>query len=120
MIRTYVLPVLAAAGAAFAIITVALGSRPPAVAAPVADPAQAPFDSYVAGAGIVEAASQNIAIGSPLSRLVLEVPVKVGAEVKAGDPLFRLDDRDLQAALAVRRAEREIAAARIAEAEAAA
>src|SRR5262245_29958053 len=119
MIRKYVLPVLAVAGALFATLTVAAGSRPAPVAAPVAAPAQAPYDSYIAGAGIVESASQNIAIGSPLSRLAVEVAVAADAKVKAGDPLFRLDGRDLEASLSIRQAERQVAAARIAESEAA-
>ncbi len=36
--------------------------------------------------------------------IVVEVMVKVGQQVKAGDPLFRLDDRELKAELAVRQA----------------
>ena len=36
--------------------------------------------------------------------IVVEVPVTVGQKVKAGDPLFRLDDRELKAELEVRKA----------------
>jgi len=104
MTRILLLPMLALAGAAFAVATVAAGSQPAPVAQPVADPSRPPFESYIAGAGILEAMGRNVAIGSPLSRLVLEVCVKVGDEVEAGAPLFRLDDRDTKAELAVRRA----------------
>ena len=58
----------------------------------------------MAGAGIVEPETENISIGSPLPGVVVEVNVKVGQKVKAGDPLFRLDDRQLKAELAIRKA----------------
>lgn len=103
MLRILLLPLLALGGAAFAILTVAAGSQPVPVAQPVADPSRPPFETYIAGSGLLEAMDRNVAIGSPLARLVLEVGVKVGDEVEAGAPLFRLDDRDLKAELAVRR-----------------
>lgn len=104
MIRKYVLPLIALAGAIFAIVSVVAGSKPAPVAPPVVQPAQAPFKSYIAGAGLIEASTENIAVGTPLSGIVSAVHVKVGAKVKGGDPLFKLDDRDLQAELAVRKA----------------
>ena len=65
------------------------------------------------GFGIVEAQRENIPIGSTVPGAVLEVYVdgrpgfdpphkKVGDRVKRGDPLFRIDDRDLTAELKVR------------------
>src|SRR5262245_44171845 len=113
MIRKYVLPALALAGALYAASIVAAGSQPAPVAQPVTDPAQAPFAAYIAGSGIVEAASRNIAIGAPVGRLVAEVPVKVGDRVPAGAPLFRLESRILEADLGVRRAELATARARL-------
>ncbi|HZE96989.1 MAG TPA: secretion protein HlyD [Planctomycetota bacterium] len=103
MLRIILLPVLALAGAAFAIVTVAAGSQPAPVAQPIADPARPPFATYIAGSGILEAMNRNVAIGAPLARLVLEVNVKVGDDVAAGAPLFKLDDRDTRAELAVRK-----------------
>ena len=114
MSRKLILPSLAAFGLVFAVSTIAAGSRPPLVADPVADPARTPFSQFIAGAGIVEPSSRSIAVGSPLSRLVAGVPVKVGDEVKAGDPLFRLDDRDLRGELAVRTASLAAAQAKLA------
>lgn len=111
MIRKYVLPLIAAFGLAFAIVSVVRGSQPVPAAAPVAEPAKAPFASYVAGAGIIEASTENIAIGSPVPGIVTKVNVKVGDVVEVGDVLFEIDDRDL-------RAQRLPAAARVAEAEA--
>lgn len=75
---------------------------------PAADPpyapAESPFRGRVAGLGIVEAGSQNIAVGTPASGLVCQVFVTVGQSVKAGEPLFRLDTRSLEAELRVREA----------------
>jgi HlyD family secretion protein len=102
MIRKYVLPFLAVAGVAFALWTVVTSSQPIPAALPVALPSQAPFASFVAGAGIVEASTENIAIGTPVSGVVTEIFVTVGRAVTAGDPLFKLDDRNLRAELAVR------------------
>ena len=56
---------------------------------PPIQPAANPFPNTVAGAGMVEPETENISIGSPLPGIVVEVMVKVGQQVKAGDPLFR-------------------------------
>src|SRR5277367_1734087 len=69
---------------------------------PPRTPARTPFAHSIAATGILEPASQNIAVGSALPGVVLEVYVpveRVGARVKAGDPLFHVDDRHLQAQL---------------------
>ncbi|BBL72627.1 efflux RND transporter periplasmic adaptor subunit [Methylogaea oryzae] len=93
MLRKYLLPALALAGFLFGIITVVQGNQPQPPSQPVVQPPAAPFASFIAGAGIVEARNRNIQIGTPLSGVVTEVAVKVGDRVKAGDLLFRLDDR---------------------------
>src|SRR5436190_2153433 len=118
MIGKILVPILALAGAGYAILTVAIGSQPAPVAKPVADPSRPPFETYIAGSGILEAVGQNIAIGSPLPRLALEVNVKVGDEVDEGAPLFRLDARDLQAEAGVWKADLQVAEAEVASAEA--
>jgi HlyD family secretion protein len=114
MLRMILLPLIGLAGAGFAIFVVASGSQPAPVAKPIANPSKPPFESYLAGAGIIEAMDRNVAIGAPLPRLVLEVNAKVGDDVEAGAPLFRLDDRDLRADLAVRKAALESAEAKLA------
>src|SRR5262245_49378516 len=61
---------------------------------PPASPARSPFGKSVAASGIIEPSTENIAIGSALSGVILEVYVpveEVGQRVKAGDPLFRVD-----------------------------
>lgn len=114
----YTLPILAAAGFLFAAYSVVSSNKPVPVAPAVAPPASAPFKSFIAGAGIVEPKSQNIAIGTPLSGIVKTVAVKVGDKVKAGAPLFYLDDRDTRAELAVRLADLAKARAGVGEAQA--
>src|SRR5512146_2229445 len=104
MIRKYLLPIIAIFGLLFAIYVVALGARPVPSASAVAQPGIAPFASYVAGAGIIEASTENIAIGTISPGVVTQVFIKPGDAVKAGDPLFKVDDRNLVAELAVRQA----------------
>ena len=104
MIRKYVLPLIALAGLVFALISVKRGSVAAPVAEPVAQPSRAPFESYVAGAGIIEASTENIAIGTPVGNIVTDVFVKVGDRVKAGAPLFQLRDSITAAELEVRKA----------------
>src|SRR5256885_15207634 len=104
MIPRYILPAVAIIGAIFAVMFVRAGSKPVPASQPIAQPAQAPFDSYIAGAGIVESSTENIAIGTIVPGVVTDVFVKVGDSVKAGQRLFKIDDRDLQADLLVRQA----------------
>ncbi|HXJ34807.1 MAG TPA: efflux RND transporter periplasmic adaptor subunit [Candidatus Eisenbacteria bacterium] len=117
MIRKYMLPVLAVVGVAFAVATVVRGNQPKPVAEPVAQPARAPFESFVAGSGIIEASTENIAVGTPVSGIVMEIYVKWGDHVRAGDPLFKIDDRDLQANLLVAEANVKEAEANLAQAK---
>ncbi|MGL4400547.1 MAG: HlyD family secretion protein [Luteolibacter sp.] len=84
-----------------------LGGDPPVM------PPSKPFEQSVAATGILEALSENIAIGVPLPGLVTEVFVKVNDTVKKGQPLMRLDDRDLRAEQLSTQAEQEISRAQI-------
>src|SRR5712691_11607112 len=99
MIRKYVLPLLAIAGLAIAVAMVITGNRAAPDAQTVLQSANAPFTSYIFGPGIVEASTENIAIGTPVSGIVTAVYVKWGDRVKSGAPLFKVDTRDLQAQL---------------------
>src|SRR2546421_8723938 len=113
MFRKYLLPALAVLGVVFAIFSVVTGQRQTPPAQPVTQPAQPQYQSYVAGAGIVEAATENIAVGTLVPGVVTEIFVKIGDQVKAGSPLFRIDDRDLRAELVVRQAALASARARV-------
>ena len=65
MIRKYVLPLLAIVGLAIAVAMVISGNRAAApTAQTVVQSANAPFTSYIFGPGIVEASTENIAIGT--------------------------------------------------------
>jgi HlyD family secretion protein len=104
MITRYLLPVLALAGLVFAVIMAVRAEAPQPVAAAIADPARPPYDAYVAGAGLIEARTENVAIGTPVAGLVTAVHVTVGDSVGRGNVLFEIDDRALAAELLVARA----------------
>ena len=113
LLGKFLLPLLAVAFLAFAILHVVQASQTSADPPPPAEPPRTPFGHTVAGAGLVEAETENISVGSALAGVVLEVYVpveKVGQRVKAGDLLFRVDDRHLKAQLAYQEA--TVAAAR--------
>lgn len=101
----HTLPILAATGFLFASYTVISSNQPVPIAPALVEPASAPFANFIAGAGIIEPKNENIAIGSPLARLVSKVAVKVGDKVNAGTALFYLDDRETRAELAQRQAD---------------
>jgi RND family efflux transporter MFP subunit len=118
MLTRYILPGTALCGALFAVLFVHAGSKAMPTSQPVADPARAPFASSIAGAGLVEASTENIPVGTLVGGVVSEIYKHVGDRVKAGDALFRIDSRDLEAELAVRRAALESAKASATAAEA--
>lgn len=107
MFNKYLLPVIAMAGLAFAIFyTVVQARQSPGAAEPLVPPPSRPSKTRViAGAGLIEAQKENIPIGTNVPGVVWEVFVKKGDFVRAGDPLFRIDDRDVRAELKVREAE---------------
>src|SRR6266850_1098035 len=101
--RRFILPligILAAAWAAYAIVhtTTHRESTIPPSPPPVSD-----FRDTVAAVGLVEASTENIAIGTSLSGIVPKVFVGAGDAVRAGDPLCEVDTRQLRAELDVRR-----------------
>ncbi len=113
MIRKYVLPVLALFGVLFGVFMVRVGARKQPVAPAVVRPSYAEYRSEVAGAGIFESSTENIAVATPVPGVVTGLSVKVGDEVKAGQPLFKLDDRNLQASLLVQTAAIDSARAKL-------
>lgn len=115
-ISRVVLPVLALSmgGLGFYHVKHESQSAPPA--APPEYPARSPYEDGIAASGVVEARSENIAVGAALSGLVLEVYVpseRVGTVVKAGQALFRVDDRHLKSQLKVAEAQLAMADARL-------
>lgn len=72
---------------------------------PLSEPPRHAYAHAIAAAGLVEARTENIKVGSPVPGVVTEVLVAVGSRVQAGDPLFRIDDRQILAELQVREAQ---------------
>lgn len=116
MVRKYIVPLVALAGLVFAIVTVLRGDKTRPPVAPVSNPPRSPYHSSVAGSGIVEANTESISIGTQISGIVSRIFVAVGSNVKAGDPLFTIDERPIQAELATRRAAVQVAEAQLADA----
>ncbi len=104
MITRFLLPLVAVGLLVFAVVHVLDARRPdPKAAAPI-EPAHAPYANAVAGSGVVESETENIAIGSPVPGVVVKVLAKVGGKVQPGTELFELDDRQLRSELNFRQA----------------
>src|SRR5262245_14409829 len=116
MIHKYVTPILAVAGVGFGLATVLNGNKVIPPAPPVAEPSQAPYASFVAGSGIVEASTENIAIGTEIAGVVSKIYIEIGSHVKAGEPLFTIDNRAARAEVAQRQAGVQVASASLAQA----
>ena len=102
--KKYIVPIIAGLGLLLAIYMIIRGNKPVPPAMPVAQPAVSPYETFIAGAGIIEAETENISIGSTVAGIVTDIYVKPGKSVTKGQPLFKIDDRDLQAQLAVQKA----------------
>lgn len=102
----------------FAVAHVVRARTPRDMLPPPEPPARSTFTEAVGAVGLVEASSENIAVSTPVPGLVVAVLVKAGDRVAAGQPLFTLDDRDLQAELGVRRAALAVARQRLARLQA--
>src|SRR4051812_41987481 len=102
MITKYVIPSLAVIMLTFAGVYVVQNRVTWPNVPPPTELPSAPYDYTVAGAGLVEAETENISIGSSIPAVVVEVYGAVGRTVKKGDPLFRLDERPYVAELKVR------------------
>lgn len=97
-----ILPAIALVMLVFSIIQVVRAQQRPPQPQPPIEPPRTIFGKTVAGAGIVEARTENISIGAAVPGLVIQVYVpveKVGVSVKKGDPLCLIDDRQLKAQL---------------------
>jgi len=117
MFRRWSLPMLAVGFASFMGYHLVASHRQPPDLEPVVAPARAPYEHVVAASGVVEPASESISVGSPLQGVIEEVAIVEGQRVKQGDLLFRLDDRELRAQLAVRHADLDSAKLNLARVE---
>ncbi len=109
MFYKYLLPILAVVGALFGIY-VAFWSQKVVPTAPIEfPPPMSPYVRSIAGAGLIEASSQNVAVGSPFDEVIEKVYVVEGDMVQKGDILFQLDLRNFMAQLDVAKANLEAA-----------
>lgn len=112
-----VLPLIAIAAAVLATVSIVRTQPKRERTDPPVAPPTAQYRDTVAAVGLIEASTENVSIGTPLSGVVEQVFVTVGQQVKAGDRLFRLDMRALEAERAVRQAAFQTAQAQLSTAE---
>ena len=96
---------LALSGAIFGILQSTKNMSSPPVPPLRHEPPKNPYPKGIAGAGIVEPASQNVVIGVTDPGLVTKVFVVPGQKVKAGEPLYQIDTRSLESQLVPARAQ---------------
>lgn len=94
------LAALALAGAVAATQLALQANQQPPAAPPTYQPAVRDKDGLLAASGLVESVAENTLVGVPFAGVVAEVPAKVSAKVRAGDPLLVLDTRELRPAAA--------------------
>jgi len=116
--KRVVLPVLGVLSAGWAVYSIARTTPRRHSTEPPSRPPVSDFRNTVAAVGVIEASTENIAVGTPISGIVPKVFVSAGDAVKAGDPLFELDTRHLRAELEVRKQARAVAGSRVRVAEA--
>ncbi|MGA2702115.1 MAG: hypothetical protein ABSH35_13595 [Isosphaeraceae bacterium] len=129
MFTKIVLPLVALLGIVVgvgAVYSTAKKEKESPVSVPLLDPPQKParIVQAIYGLGLVEAQRENIPIGTAVPGVVLEVFVdgrpgydpphkKVGDRVRKGEPMFRIDDRDLKAELKIRESSLRAAVAQL-------
>jgi multidrug resistance efflux pump len=109
----YGLPVIAAVILGLAIFSIIRTQPAHARVAPPSPPPTPVVQGSVGAVGLVEASSENIAISVPVQGVVTAVYVKAGDRVAQGTKLFAIDDRDLQAELALQRSSVAMAQAKL-------
>jgi len=117
MIRKYILPVLALLGIGLGIMAAIKSSKKMIPPPMVSDAPASPYKAFVAGAGLVEANTENIAISTEIAGIISKIYVSKGSQVKKGDPLFTIDDRATRALLAQQLAAVKVARAQLEEAK---
>jgi multidrug resistance efflux pump len=100
MTRPLFSALLALAMISFAGWSIASKYSPRQVAPPPIEAPANPYDSDVAGTGIVEPASEVMALAIERGGVVARVAVVAGQSVRAGEPLFAIDRRNYEAAVA--------------------
>ena len=104
MFQKYLLPFLAVSGAFIALLVVFWSQKTVPTPPILFPPPKSPYLHAIAGAGIIEASSQNISVGSPFNEVIQKIFVIEGECVKKGDPIFQLDLRSFEAAVEIAQA----------------
>ncbi len=89
--------------------------EPPAV--PLVEPPRAPYADSVGARGIVEGRGENVRVTPNVAGRVQRVFVKVGGQVRAGEPLFQLDSREAESTVGLQEAQVAVLRAKVKEAE---
>lgn len=111
--KRFILPALGVLAAIWATVSIVRTAPHRELIDPPAAPPISTFSDRVAAVGLVEASTENISIGTPLSGVVNRVFVVAGQTVRKGEPLFELDKRHLEADLNVKRRALAVAQARV-------
>ena len=117
MFRKYILTVLAIGGVAIGVMAALRSARNLVPTPMVSDAPTPPYQAFVAGAGLVEANTENIAIGTQIAGIVSDIYVQIGSDVRKDDPLFTIDNRAQRALVASRQAAVQIAEPQLADAQ---
>lgn len=97
--KNITLIIFAVLGLGLAVGAIILGNHEITPPPPAVKATQAPYTQFIAGAGLIESSTENIAITTPVSGIVSDIYVNLGDKVEAGTPLFKIDTRDLEAEL---------------------
>jgi HlyD family secretion protein len=83
----------------FLIFAVASALNPPKSEKkePLVPPPESPFASRIAGVGLVEPRTKIAHVDASISGILKKIYVSENQEVKEGQPLFALDDKQAQA-----------------------
>lgn len=113
-IAKYIVPLLSLGLLILAIGYIAYGQSSSAGGTKLQSPPSSAFDNTVAATGIVEAATENILLGSERSGVCSTVLVEEGEQVTAGQPVIQLSTTAARAVLNVQQGELKVAEARLA------
>lgn len=114
----HILALIAIIGILSGIYMLILDQRPVPYSQPIVPPSVSPFKYFISGAGIVEAASENIGLGTMVSAVATKILVKKGDVVRKGTPLFTLDSRQQEADVELRYAQVDVAKTALEQAKA--
>ena len=115
-VRILLLPTIAACMFGFSIYHLLFAAEKLPKELPLVEPPRQSFSSGISGTGLVEAKTENIALGTAVAGVVLEVCVtneQLGQRVNAGTPLFRVDDRHLKSQLRIQQSNLKLAEAQL-------